>query len=152
MNSNWPRWIYASVTEHFASTGYKTFIEGEPRTTWEDKDFIEVRMDGPYFSQLDKATWEALIEVNVLLQSVVDFSNLHKIHTMAGAIAAKFYSPLQIFKYGSGPSDDQSLLTCAELLQNKRDRQLLVISHFGVIAQDKALQQATVEGHYKLDL
>lgn len=153
MNSNWPRWIYASVTNHFATaTGYKTFVEGEPRTTWEEEDFIEIRMDGPYFTKLDSATWEAMIEVNVLLQSVIDFVNLHKIHTMAGAVSLAFATPFQIFKYGNGPLDDQSLLACVELLQNKRDRQILSVNHFGQIASDKPLQQATVEGHFKIQL
>jgi hypothetical protein len=153
MNSNWPRWIYASVTQHFAvSTSYKTFVEGEPRMTWAEKDFIEIRMDGPYFTMLDSSTWEAMIEVNILLQSVIDLENLHKIHTMAGIVASAFSTGLQIFKYGSGPLDDQSLLACAELLQDKRNKQILAISHFGQIAPDKPLQQASVEGHFKIQL
>jgi len=153
MDSNWPRWIYASVTDHFASaTSYKTFVEGEPRLTWSEKDFIEIRMDGPYFTQLDAAVWEAMIEVNILIQSAIDFTNLHKIHTMTGIVAAAFIDGLQIYKYGTGLQDDQSLLGCLELLQNKKDRQLLVISHFGQLAPDKLLQQATVEGHFKIQL
>lgn len=153
MNSNWPRWIFASIAQHFSTaTSYKTFVEGEPRTTWEEKDFIEIRMDGPYFIQLDSVTWEAMFEVNVLIQSVMTFSDLYKIHTMAGAVAYAFTTNPQIFKYGTGVGDDQSLLACTELLQDKRDRQLLVISHFGQVAPDKLLQQASVEGHYKLTL
>ena len=153
MNSNWPRWIFASVTDHFSSTGYKTFVEGEPRETWEEKDFIEVRMDGPYFIQLDSSSWEAMIEVNVLVQSSMDFTNLHKIHTMCGVVASAFAgNSIQVFKYGVNVGDDQTLLGCLQLLQDKRDRQLLVISHFGQLAPDKLLQQASVEGHFKITL
>ena len=152
MNSNWPRWIFASVTNHFSSTGYKTFVEGEPRDTWEEKDFIEVRMDGPYFVQLDPVMWDAMIEVNILVQNAMDFSNLHKIHTMCGVVASTFATTIQIFKYGTGILDDQSLLGCLQLLQDKSNRQLLIISHFGQVAPDKLLQQATVEGHFKITL
>jgi len=153
MNSNWPRWIFASVAHHFGSvTGYKTFIEGEPRDTWAEKDFIEVRVDGPYFVKLDAATWEAMIEVNILVQVAMDFKDLYRIHTMVGVVAAAFSPGPQIFKYGSSGGDDQNLLGCLELLQDKRERQILAISHFGQIAPDKLLQQATVEGHFKITL
>lgn len=151
MNSNWPRWIFASITQHFGTvTGYKTFVEGEPRETWEEKDFIEIRVDGPYFVKLDSITWEAMIETNILVQSAIDFKNLHRIHTMVGVVASAFDPAPQIFKYGSNVGDDQSLLGCLELLQNKQDRQILAISHFGQLAPDKLLQQATVEGHFKI--
>ena len=152
MNSNWPRWIFASVTNHFSATGYKTFVEGEPRDTWEEKDFIEVRMDGPYFLQFDSSTWEAIIEVYILIQSAMDFSNLHKIHSMCGIVASAFTSSIQVFKYGIETYDDQSLIGCLQLIQDKRDRQLLTISHFGQLAPDKLLQQAAVEGHFKITL
>jgi hypothetical protein len=153
MNTNWPRWLVSSIVTHFdQSLSYKTFVEAEPRTTWEDKDFIEIRVDGPIFNQLDSSIWRAVLEVNILVQAAIDFQNLHKIHTMVGEVAVAFTTGIQLYKYGGGPQDSQAHFGCLSLLQNLQNREKLVISHFGQIAPDRLLQHATVEGHFEVHL
>ncbi len=154
MNKNWPRWFFASITKHFDDeTTFKLFVEGEPRETWEDQDFLECRTDGPDFVEVSKNVWHANVDVNILVQSVVNNEDMHKIHRMVGEVAEAFVKPLIIYKYGNDDLvDDDSVLICLELLQDIRSRELLVISHFGRINPNQPLLQATVGGRFKANL
>lgn len=151
MNDNWPRWIFASVSKHFetALSSFKMFIEGEERDKWEKSDFIELRVDGPYFREI-QSSWIAKIEINILLQ-VVMVNDVHLIHRNTGLIASAF-TPIVVYKYGDGVDDDDSQIGCLKLVQNIRANELLVISHFGKIKPDLPLLQASVEGHFEIDL
>ncbi len=155
MNKNWPRWIFASVTNHFDSNleTYDIFYEGQKRSAENfQTDLVEVRMDGPRFLQLGVTEWHADIEINLLVQAAINDEDFHKIHRMVGIVATGFHPGIQVFKYGSGVDDDDSLLGCLDLVQDRRSREFLTISHFGQIDPDKLLMQATVEGHYKTQL
>lgn len=150
MDKNWPRWFFASITKHFETElSYKMFAEGEPRETWEEPDFFECRMDGPDSVELSNGIWEIRIEVNILIQSVLDFQDTHKIHRLAGEAAFAFTQPIIIYKYGSGVDDDNSQLVCLELLQSFATNEVVRINHFGQIKPDQGLLQATVEGRFK---
>ena len=155
MNKNWPRWFFASISKHFDDeTTFKLFVEGEPRETWEEKDFLECRTDGPDFVEVSKNIWHATIDVNILVQSIVNNEDMHQIHRMVGEVAEAFTKPLTIYKYGSDddPVNDGSILVCLELLQNARSKELIIISHFGRINTNQPLLQATVGGRFKANL
>lgn len=142
------------MSKHFdANTGdLELFIEGLKKAAeYAESDLLEFRMDGPYFFQPSKSIWSAKIEVNILVQSILDDEDFHKIHRYVG-IVAKAFTSIPIYKYGNGNDDDDSQFGCFELLQNARDRDLLTISHFGVIDPVKHLTQASVEGHYSVQL
>jgi hypothetical protein len=151
MDSNWPRWIFASISKHFETnlSSLKMFIEGEDRDTWENKDFIELRIDGPYYHQISKNLWRAKVEVNILLQVVIT-DDLHLIHRRVGEVSTAF-TPIIIYKYGDGVGDDDSQIGCFQLIQNVRANELLIISHFGRIKPELPLLQASVEGHFEVD-
>ena len=149
MNENWPRWFFASISKHFDdNTTSKMLVEGEPRETWETQDFFECRIDGPDFTNLSKGLWLAVVEVNILVQSVINYENMHRIHTMAGEAAAAFDLPITIYQYGDG----DAILACLELIQDFRTKDAVVISHFGRINTDQPLLQATVGGRFKTNL
>lgn len=150
INKNWPRWIFASVSKHFDDRrqGLPMFIEGQHRDTRSLKDFIELRMDGPQFTEVSHNYWRLYFEVNILVQSTMDEHSYHRIHTNVGIVAAAF-SDIGLMRYGTGPSDDQEQWGCAGLLQDTRKRQHLDIFHFGQIDKQTKLMQATVEGHYE---
>jgi hypothetical protein len=154
MNENWPRWIFASVSNHFNSNlgDLVIFYEGLKRSAeFEETDLVEFRMDGPYFLQLNKDTWSVKIEVNILVQSTIDDADFHKIHKHIGIVVSAFV-PITIYKYGNSLDDDDSIIGCFQLIQNIRNRELLTVSHFGQIDPEKQLLQATVEGHYETQL
>jgi hypothetical protein len=150
MNSNWPRWIYASITDHFAQgQSLPVFVEGQPRETWEDGELIEVRINGPHFIQGSASEWKAEVELNVLVQCPFNVSDLHRIHRLVGSIASLF-GQIQIFKFGSGVLDDQSLLGCLVIKPNPITGRLITTNHYGQAENEKSLLQAEVEASFEV--
>jgi len=151
INQNWPRWVFASISKHFDDNrkGLPLFIEGQHRDTRTLKDFIELRLDGPQFTEVSHKCWRIYFEVNILVQSTMDESNYHRIHQNVGIVAAAF-SDIGLLRYGTGPGNDQEIWACARLIQDTRKRQHLDIFHFGQIDKKAPLMQATVEGHYEV--
>ena len=152
-NANLPRWIFASISKHFTTKcpSLMLFIEGQLRPTTLSKDWIELRVDGPYLTEVSKGYWKVYSEINVLLSSYMDQKNYHRIHQDAGTVAAAF-TCIEIYRYGIGIEDDQSLVGAMQLVRDTRGRERIQISHFGMIDPDKQLYQATVEGHYSMFL
>ena len=155
-NPNWPRWIFATVSRHFAAAaataGLPLFIEGQHRNTRKLKDFFELRMDGPTLREVSKGCWVLRIEINILVQSTMDDSNYHRIHQNVGIAIAAFEKAISVFKLGKNTPtpDDQSFLGCLTLLQNAETRDFIEINHFGQIDIKTKLIQASVEGHYAM--
>lgn len=154
VNQNWARWSFASVSKHFDDNrqGLKLFIEGSHRDTREEKDYLEFRMDGPTLREVSKGCWKLRIEINILVTAALDEEDFHRIHRNAGIAQAAFVLGIPVLRYGSGPDDDDSFLGCYKLLQSSSTRDFVELNHFGQIAQDVPLMQATVEGHYEMTL
>lgn len=152
-NPNWARWTFASVSKHFDDrrAGIPMFIEGQHRDTKELKDYFELRMDGPTLLEVSRGCWKLRVEVNILATSAFDESNYHRIHQNVGILQSAFTS-IEVYRYGTGPDDDGTFLGCLKLLQNPSNRDFLELNHFGRIDIDTPLTQATVEGHYEMQL
>jgi len=156
MNANWPRWIFASVSKHLnaaVTTAFPMYIEGQNRNTRDLQNFFEFRMDGPTFKSLTKGSYEAYIEVNLLVQAVLNDKDYHKIHNYVGLCATYLDGtlPIFIYKLGDGVSDDQSFIGCLDLLSGSGGERL-VVAHFGIVDPKTRLVQASVEAHYRIDL
>ena len=153
LNEHWARWIFASISDHFNTRRgtMDMFIEGQHRDTRTKKDFFELRMDGPYYTEISKQNFKIYIEINALLQSSADDNNYHRIWTNLGLVGTMF-TDIPIYKYGSGIDDDQSYLGCLKLIQNARGRDNIQSSYFGRIEPSTPIYQATVEGHYDMTL
>jgi len=153
IDDNWPRWIFASVSQHFYNRKQsisEMYIEGQHRDTRTLKDFIELRMDGPQFTEISKGMWRIYGEVNILVTAVMDDENYHRIHQNVGIVAAAF-TDIELFKYGDGVEDDGSQWGCWKLIQDSRKRQRIDIFHFGIVDVKSKVVQATVEGHYEIN-
>ena len=124
------------------------FIEGQHRDTRKDKDFIELRVDGPQITEISKDYWKIYGEVNILVTSAMDVTNYHRIHQNSGIVAAAF-TTINLFKFGTGVLDDQTQWACWNLLQNSGKRQRVDIFNFGQVDSKSELVQASVEGHYE---
>lgn len=149
---NIPRWLFASIGKHFddRKQNEHLFIEGQDRLTNEETDWLELRMDGPSQREVSKGCFQFDIEVNILLSSVMNEKDYHKIFKLVGVAAAAFTNKIDIFKFGDGVDDDDTFLECARI--RFENRELVQISHFGQIDPDKRLVQATVEGHYRMEV
>lgn len=150
--TNLPRWIFASCSEDVKSKADNaiTFVEGLDRPSENDKDFAEFRLDGPRFTELSKGYWQIWIAINVLVQSTMDDEDFHRKYVTIGKIVEAMKGSISIFKYGDGPDDDDSLVGCFSMIQDKNNQ--LRVNHMGQIDKTLRLEQATVEAHYHMYL
>ncbi len=153
LDQNWDRWIFASVSKKFdaAKQGIPLFVEGQHRDeTDKEADLFELRIDGPYYTEVSKDCWDVFTEINVLVQSAMDNKDFHQMRRLTGIASAMFTNTLEIFKFGDGVSDDDSLLDCMSLVQDKRGRERIQTSDFGQIETSVTVPQDTVEGHNRM--
>lgn len=153
MHKDWPRWIFASLCKHFDThrDELPLIIEGQELPTNTAMDKIELRIDGPRGTELSKDYWYLYMEINVLVSSVIDNANLHKIHTSVGIVAAAFHGQIPVYKYGKNAGDDDTLLGCLQLIQD-RGRNPISINHYGQPDPETRILQSSVEGHYFIHL
>jgi len=153
MNHNWPRWIFASICKHFSTQcpTLKLQVEGMPLDTRMAKDFIELRVDGPDLTMQGKGFWRTYIEVNILIQSVDDNKDGHKLQKSIGIVSNTFTN-IPVYRYGDTDDDDDSYLGCLQLISNDVNGQDIQVRNFGEVNAAVRVQQATVEGHYRMTL
>lgn len=148
------RWIKSSVSQHFSvplKAEAHLFVEAQiPRKTQEHKRYFELRMDGPHLYEVSSSCWRGRVEVNILCTAVLDPQKLYDIDVLIG-IAQDAVVDIPLFRFGNGPDDDPAdQFGCLYLLQSSND---MIEGHqFGRIETNTPLQQATVEGHYRIDL
>jgi len=155
VNPNWNRWLFASISQHFydgIGTLLPLYIEAQWRGDVErtTPDFAELRIDGPYITEVSNNYWRHYLEVNVLIHSSIG-TNYHMIHTSTGLICSIF-TDIDLYKYGNTINDDDSIFGCLKLLQDSRGRDRIQVSHYGQIEPNLKEVQATVEGHYEVFL
>lgn len=153
-NPHWARWVFASISKHFDASrdGVPLFIEGQHRSTSKEKEYFELRIDGPKIRKLSHKHYWLRVEVNVLISVAFSDESYHRLHTLAGQMQAAF-TRIPVYKLGNTPVvDDQSFVGCLVLLQGGPGRDDLELNHFGRVGIGDALVQATVEGHYRMTL
>lgn len=157
-DENWPRWILASVSDHFATRAaaltpvVPLFIEGQTRLDREGKNLYELRMDGPRTMPSSGGCFTLRVEINVLIHTVLDDQEYHDHHQNIGQVQKMFENVINVYKYGDRVPDDQTYLGCLQLQIDKRSRDFLEANNFGQINEATKIQQATVEGHYEITL
>lgn len=145
----WSRWLFASVSNYFATiienTGYTFIIEGNSNL----QKFIEFRMNGPSVVRLNSHYFRLDVEINLLWSFIQGHEDLHQPARIQG-ILMRSMKDICIYRYGEGPFDDQSLLGILKLKNNRRDT---TRNHnFGIVNPDTKLMQGTVEGSYHMHL
>lgn len=152
MDANMPRWIFASISKHFFDrrNGVDFYIEGQHRDAKINKELIELRIDGPYVTEMSKDVYKYYTEVSVLIQTLKNDKDYHRIHTLTGMIAAAM-TDINVYKFGKGLQDDATqFVGCLQLVQDVPSRERVQINNFGQIETSTPLMQASVEAHYKL--
>jgi len=143
MNEKWPRWLRASLAEHFNTNinGNYLHIEGQQHKEEEPDDRFELRVDGPDSKELPGKQYLLLVYVNLLVRVKQDI-DIYKIDTYKGRGLKAFTTNINVFKYG----DDDVLLGCLE-----RYAQVIVTDYYQV-AQPNNILHATVESQYQITL
>jgi hypothetical protein len=153
MNSNWPRWLFASITKYFNDNrnNIAMFIEGQDRETERLDSYFELRIDGPFILQQSKDYWQLDVEINVLICVTKSRTDFHKQFRLQGALA-KLFTDIPIYKLGDGPDDDQTILGCLKLSPSQNFRDAVRVSNFGQIQPELPLLQSTIEAHFEITL
>ncbi len=154
-NANWNKWIVASVVKHFraalVAASIENFIEGESDRDVTQSEYVEVRIDGPYSDERSKNDFKLTLEVNLLVQTVIAPSkNLYRHAELQGVCMAAM-TTIPVYKLGPEVTDDLSQIGCLDL-NTDEPRDHVKAHNFGQVETDIKLQQATVEGHYKIEL
>jgi hypothetical protein len=148
-NENINRWIFASIAKHFDDRRKDIilYIEGQERNTSNLQQYFELRIDGPYIVELSKNYYRVDLEVNVLCTAKTDPKDNYLIQRLTGIICSAFTRTINVYKFGIGLEDDQSLVICLQMRTDHKE--LLQVSNFGQVEPDARLHQSTVEGHYR---
>ena len=152
ISDQWHRWIFASVAKHFtegaALKNLASYVDGDDRAPL-DKHFIEVRMDGPRITEHEKNNYNLYVLINVVVQSVMGKQTLTHFDNI-GVVQTLFTPVIEVYKIGE--TDPPDLLGCLRIVQGGKNGETLRTNNLGQIDKTVRLQQATVEGHYHMDL
>lgn len=147
---NLPVWIYASVIKYFQTALPDLYLHLDTlQRELNLPNWYELRVDGPVATQMDKFTWSHLVEINALVTTRRDTSNLYNCRQLMGLVASAFPRTMMVYKYGSTPADDGSLVGCLQRTSGRREA--LYVSYFG-LKPNGDIEQAGIEDHYVLEL
>lgn len=156
---NWPRWVQASVADHFKTVAdnlsLPSLVEGiDERTTefMESPNRYEIRVNGPDIVEWSYGYWHFEVGTNILIHSYMDgkTTNAYFGTQMTGPMAQAASQPIPVFKYGDGPNDDQSLIGCLTLRRGQKES--VKIFHFGEINKEDRLRQLGVDVNLEMDI
>ena len=149
MNSNWPRWIFASVSYYMstvaASIPLPLLVEGiddrEPENM--EVDHAELRVTGPFITEISRNYYRLLVDVNVLLTDLMGAKeNAYDLIQWGGVFQEAMQGPINIYKYGN----DDSYLGCLSLRDRRGEN--IKLFHFGQLGKSERVRQSVVDGRY----
>lgn len=155
MRSRWPRWFAASINKHFdARKGtVPLFIEGQHAHKNNEPEWVELRVDGPYLTEVSHHYWHIFYEVNVLVSATINDVDMYNEEDVIGQVLTMFTQAIQISKYGTDAIiDDGSVIGCLTRMDDIKKRRRTQVSRFGQIKPEVKLKQTVVEGHYEMFL
>jgi hypothetical protein len=156
---NWPRWVQASVADHFKlvaiAQGYPALVEGiDERDTEfiESPNRIEIRVNGPFIREASAGYYHFEVDANILIFSHMggQIPNAYFGTEMTGYMAQAASQPISIYKYGTGVGDDQSLIGCLTLRRGKDES--VKVFHFGEVNKEDRLRQFGVDVSLEMDI
>lgn len=149
MNSNWTRWVRASIVKHFSTllTTVPMYVEGRERPLVEAPELFELRIDGPNIRDFS-GLYRLEIEINILIKCMRNPSDAYKIERLIGLVQSSFTNAIVVKNYGEETPAEQ--IGC--LLLRSDGREGIITSDFGLIDASQGTRQATVEAHYLMEL
>ena len=154
-----PRWIKASFYTWFndqLKDKINVFVETTEHVTKDGKivtrlpTWVEFRINGPTVRPITKNSEKYIVTVNFLIETQLTGSNVYTHDNSVGIVFAAFVPTIGVFKYGTGPDDDQSAIDCFQLDTENVDP--IVITNFGQLDPAVKLTQSTIEAHYCMNL
>jgi hypothetical protein len=158
-NPNWARWIHSSVATALKQVAIDdnlaVLVEGiDTRTAafMEAADRVEIRVNGPFTRPLPGGVHDTSVDVNVLVTShmggTVRMAYTHD--EILGLYHEAMDGHIAIYRYGTGPDDDQSLLGCLTPRPGKNS--FIRVLRFGQLDTTVLAQQGMVDARYIMQL
>ena len=156
-NPNWPRWILVSAAKYCKAVAtalpLKIHIEGIDMRDADlmQQDRAEFRVNGPWARERSKNLYELQVGINILLTfTMTGNKNMLDPDRWAGAFQSALGELIEVYRYGNGPEDDQTLLGCLVPRSNKGDS--VKVWHFGQIGRTEEIRQIAVDAMFYMDL
>lgn len=152
---NWTRWIHASVAKYLKQVAVTNeipvLIEGiddRDQSFMEAPDRVEIRLTGPHSQELSRGYHRLYVDINVLVSSQMgdESKNVYDLDNILGLFHEAMDGAISIYRLGTGPDDDQSLLVCLNPRSGKNDSVRVI--HFGQIEKTDRLKQGVVDARY----
>lgn len=147
INEHWSRWIFASISKHFNDRKNDLVLYIEGQNVPPSGDIIDLRTNGPTWTQAGNKIWDGLVTINMLVRAMKDESDTHKIYRMVGKVEFMFQSCIPVLKLGKTPAVDTE--EQIGVLQQVED---ITTTHFGQVTPTVPAIQSTVEGNYRVTL
>jgi len=142
---NVTKWIFASIAKHFSSIE-NLHVTGSLRDTSDKKEWVELKIDGPYIHKLSKDYHRIKIEIDAQIYTVQDREYLYNNLELQGKVLDLFTETISIFKLGNKDTDDGTYVFCIKL--DHGDKHSLDVANFGPVNKDENLTVSDIEGHY----
>lgn len=158
-NSNWARWIHASIGKYLkdvaTTISVPSLVEGiddRSDTFMESPDRVEIRVNGPFTQEQSAGYFRLYVDVNVLVNSMMgdQGKNAYKLDEILGEFHSAMDAAIAIYRLGTGPDDDQSLLGCLTPRPGKNDS--IRVIHFGQLDRTDRIKQGMVDARYVMYL
>ena len=152
---NLPRWIFASVAEHFrviaATNNITFFVEGLDERSEDDMQtsHAELRVTGPAVKEQSKNYYHTETVINLMLTSMMDMTgNAYEIIQWGGVLQEEMLEPIPVYKYGDGPKDTGQLLGCLRVKGEKRNK--VQLYNFGQMNTTDRVRQSELDAVYEM--
>ena len=154
MDENLARWIFISVAKHFntvvSGLSLPYFVEGVDERSDEEMraDHVELRLTGPDVLEAGGKHY-ARVTINFLCTALMDMAGADawRIVQWTGVLQNEMLAPIPIYKYGTGADDDQSLIGCLRVDNNRVN-----VYHFGQLDKDTRVRQSEVDATFSMDI
>ncbi|GMU26124.1 MAG: hypothetical protein AMXMBFR16_10290 [Candidatus Uhrbacteria bacterium] len=160
IDPNWARWIFTSVAVNFSNVAANipiTYrVEGIDERNDVDltgRSYIELRVNGPFIKELSRGYYHLQVDINILVNDLMDEinENAYGIVQWCGILQDAMDRAIPVMKYGSGPSDNPSVLVGCLTPRKGRFESNRVI-HFGQINKVDRIRQSMVDGRFEMYL
>lgn len=143
--TNLPKWIKASLAEHFnaqLNPYMKFFIEGERPEIKPGPSWAELRIDGPFIKPQASNYYMVVVEVDILLVTMANVANLYQMEQHQGITINAFTNFIAVNQYGDGGG----AFDCLQLDDK------IITNNFGIVDPVNKIMQASIEGHYFMNV
>ena len=155
MDKNLSRWIFQSIAVHFKSTAngisLPYFVEGiHERSDGTMRDsHVELRVSGPEFKEVSNGEYNVKVVINFLFTKNMDerSADAFDLIQWTGVFADAMLDPIPIYKFGTGPEDDDDVLVgCLRVHKGKNEA--VRTYHFGQLDKDTRVRMSELDAVY----